>query len=84
MTESPSSAVSSSAAGAETRPNTCRTTRTAQIDPDGKLYPPFHDMMMLVEGNAAARPHHKAREHWRRGRDWTIKPPLKPRKSPAS
>jgi phosphatidylserine/phosphatidylglycerophosphate/cardiolipin synthase-like enzyme/uncharacterized membrane protein YdjX (TVP38/TMEM64 family) len=53
-----------------------------RIDPDGKPYPPFHDMMMLVEGDAAARLGDLARERWRRARGWTIKPPPEPQESP--
>ena len=39
-------------------------------DPSGKQYPPFHDLMMLVEGNAAARLGDLARERWRRAHGW--------------
>lgn len=46
-----------------------------RIDPDGKPYPPFHDMMMVVEGDAAARLGELARERWRRARGRRIKPP---------
>jgi phosphatidylserine/phosphatidylglycerophosphate/cardiolipin synthase-like enzyme/uncharacterized membrane protein YdjX (TVP38/TMEM64 family) len=46
-----------------------------RTDPDGKPYPPFHDMMMMVEGDAAARLGQLARERWRRARGWNIKPP---------
>jgi phosphatidylserine/phosphatidylglycerophosphate/cardiolipin synthase-like enzyme/uncharacterized membrane protein YdjX (TVP38/TMEM64 family) len=45
-----------------------------RTDPDGKPYPPFHDMMMLVEGQAAARLGELARERWRRAHGWRIKP----------
>ncbi|MFA5633255.1 MAG: phospholipase D-like domain-containing protein [Porticoccaceae bacterium] len=37
-----------------------------RIDSNGKAYPPFHDMMMLVEGIAARRLGELARERWRR------------------
>jgi phospholipase D1/2 len=47
-----------------------------RTDPAGKPYPPFHDMMMVVEGEAAARLGQLARERWRRARGWKIKPPL--------
>jgi len=46
-----------------------------RIDPDGKPYPPFHDLMMLVEGEAAARLGELARARWRRSHGWRIKPP---------
>lgn len=46
-----------------------------RIDPNGKPYPPFHDMMMLVEGATAARLGELARTRWRRARGWKIKPP---------
>jgi phosphatidylserine/phosphatidylglycerophosphate/cardiolipin synthase-like enzyme/uncharacterized membrane protein YdjX (TVP38/TMEM64 family) len=46
-----------------------------RIDPNGKAYPPFHDMMILVEGKVAARLGDLARERWRRARGWRIKPP---------
>lgn len=45
-----------------------------RIDPNGKPYPPFHDMMMLVEGRVAARLGDLARERWRRARGWRIEP----------
>jgi len=35
-------------------------------DPDGKPYPPFHDVQMLVDGDAAATLGQVARERWRR------------------
>ncbi|MFZ0792071.1 MAG: VTT domain-containing protein [Chromatiaceae bacterium] len=44
-----------------------------RIDPDGNSYPPFHDIMMLVEGSAAARLGDLARQRWRRARGWKIK-----------
>jgi len=46
-----------------------------RTDPDGKPYPPFHDMMMLVEGAVAGRLGELARERWRRARGRRIKPP---------
>jgi phospholipase D1/2 len=54
----------------EHKPNDPRRT-----DPDGQPYPPFHDMMMVVEGDAAACLGELARERWRRARGWKIKPP---------
>jgi phosphatidylserine/phosphatidylglycerophosphate/cardiolipin synthase-like enzyme/uncharacterized membrane protein YdjX (TVP38/TMEM64 family) len=53
-----------------------------RTDPNGKPYPPFHDLMMLVEGDAAARLGDLARERWRRARGWKIKPPSAPAQSP--
>ena len=37
-----------------------------RTDPDGKPYPPFHDAMMLVEGDAASALGDLARERWAR------------------
>jgi phosphatidylserine/phosphatidylglycerophosphate/cardiolipin synthase-like enzyme/uncharacterized membrane protein YdjX (TVP38/TMEM64 family) len=37
-----------------------------RTDPDGDRYPPFHDLMMLVEGPAAAALGELARERWAR------------------
>lgn len=47
-----------------------------RIDPNGKPYPPFHDMMMLVEGKIAARLGELARERWQRAHGWRITPPV--------
>ncbi len=46
-----------------------------RIDPDGKPYPPFHDMMMLVQGEAAAQLGEIARKRWKNARGWNIRPP---------
>ena len=46
-----------------------------RIDPNGKHYPPFHDMMVMLEGEAAARLGDLARERWRRARGWRVRPP---------
>lgn len=46
-----------------------------RIDPNGRPYPPFHDMMVMVEGEAAASLGELARERWRRARGWKIAPP---------
>jgi phospholipase D1/2 len=43
-----------------------------RVDPDGKPYPPFHDMMMLVEGPVATKLGDLARDRWRRARGWRI------------
>jgi phosphatidylserine/phosphatidylglycerophosphate/cardiolipin synthase-like enzyme/uncharacterized membrane protein YdjX (TVP38/TMEM64 family) len=45
-----------------------------RVDPNGKAYPPFHDLMMVVEGDAASRLGDLARERWRRAHGWRIKP----------
>lgn len=37
-----------------------------RVDPDGKPYPPFHDLQMAVDGDAAAALAELARERWRR------------------
>ncbi len=36
-----------------------------RIDPDGKAYPPFHDMQLVVEGEVARALGELARERWR-------------------
>lgn len=36
-----------------------------RVDPDGEPYPPFHDVQMLVDGEAAAALGELARERWR-------------------
>jgi phosphatidylserine/phosphatidylglycerophosphate/cardiolipin synthase-like enzyme len=46
-----------------------------RVDPNGKPYPPFHDLMVMVEGDAAAGLGDLARERWRRARGWRLKPP---------
>jgi phospholipase D1/2 len=53
-----------------------------RTDPGGKPYPPFHDVMMMVEGDAAACLGQLARERWRRARGWKIKPPAGVERSP--
>jgi len=53
-----------------------------RIDPDGKTYPPFHDMMMLVEGVVASKLGELARERWRRACGRKIKPPAYAQQSP--
>jgi phosphatidylserine/phosphatidylglycerophosphate/cardiolipin synthase-like enzyme/uncharacterized membrane protein YdjX (TVP38/TMEM64 family) len=35
-----------------------------RVDPDGKPYPPFHDMQMVVDGSAARALGQLARERW--------------------
>ncbi len=51
-------------------PNDCR-----RRDPNGKDYPPFHDMMLLVQGKAAVRLGELARERWKRACGWNIRAP---------
>ncbi|MEJ2423506.1 MAG: VTT domain-containing protein [Candidatus Thiodiazotropha sp.] len=43
-------------------------------DPNGKPYQPFHDLMMLVEGQVAAKLGDLARERWRRSGGRRIAP----------
>ena len=43
-----------------------RIDDSRRVDPDGKSYPPFHDVQMLVDGDAAAALGELARERWRR------------------
>ena len=35
-----------------------------RVDPDGKTYPPFHDVQMIVDGEAASALGELARERW--------------------
>lgn len=44
-----------------------------RTDPDGRSYPPFHDVMMMVEGPIAKRLGDLARERWRRAHGWNIR-----------
>ncbi|MGD2073878.1 MAG: VTT domain-containing protein [Gammaproteobacteria bacterium] len=44
-------------------------------DPEGRPYPPYHDVMMLVEGEAAARLGDLARTRWRRSLGRKLRPP---------
>ena len=44
-------------------------------DPYGKPYPPFHDMMLLVEGDVAARLGALARQRWHRSGGKRVNPP---------
>ncbi len=53
-----------------------------RTDPNGKPYPPFHDLMMVVTGPAAARLGELARERWRRAHGWKLKPPAELDSSP--
>lgn len=44
-------------------------------DAAGNPYPPFHDVMVCVDGEAAARLGDLARERWRRARGRRVRPP---------
>lgn len=46
-----------------------------RTDPNGEAYPPFHDMMMMVEGDVAKRLGDLARDRWRRARGREIDTP---------
>lgn len=46
-----------------------------RIDPDGKTYPPFHDVQMVVDGDCAQALGELARERWQRATDETISSP---------
>lgn len=50
-------------------------------DPYGKPYPPFHDMMLLVEGDAAARLGELARQRWQRSGGRRVAPPERMKES---
>ena len=43
-----------------------------RIDPDGKPYPPFHDVQMVVDGDTAKALGELARERWQRATRETI------------
>ena len=43
-----------------------------RVDPDGKPYPPFHDVQMLVDGDAAAALGELARKRWLRATEEEI------------
>ncbi|MGD2117997.1 MAG: VTT domain-containing protein [Chromatiales bacterium] len=53
-----------------------------RLDPNGKPYAPFHDMMMLVEGEVAASLGELVRRRWRRSRGWRIPRLAKRKDSP--
>lgn len=54
----------------EHRPDDPRRTR-----PDGSRYGPFHDVQVIVEGEAAAALGDLARERWKRATGRTLEPP---------
>ncbi|MGH8168404.1 MAG: phospholipase D-like domain-containing protein, partial [Woeseiaceae bacterium] len=43
-----------------------RPQHAARVDPDDKPYPPFHDIQMLVDGDAARRLAEIAAERWKK------------------
>ncbi len=43
-----------------------RPDETRRVDPGGEPYPPFHDVQMMVDGEAAAALGELARNRWRR------------------
>lgn len=45
-----------------------------RVDPDGKPYPPFHDLMLAVDGPAAAAIGELARERWFHATGRLLKP----------
>lgn len=49
-----------------------------RVNPDGNLYPPFHDVQMLVDGEAAAALGELARQRWQRATGKQLRP-LRPR-----
>lgn len=51
--------------------------------PDGVPYPPFHDVMMMVDGDAARALGDLARERWRRATGEELAPPPPPPASAA-
>ena len=65
-------AASTSPCAAGTRASTPPRTRAAW--PTSKPYPPFHDVMMAVDGDAARALGELARERWRAATGQTLKP----------
>lgn len=66
---------------------TCRRWDTIEHAPDsvhrtmqGTPYPPFHDVMMAVEGNAARALGELVRERWIHATGETLQPPSQPRR----
>ncbi|MBL8268237.1 VTT domain-containing protein [Steroidobacter sp.] len=66
---------------------TCRRWDTNAHSPDnehrnvkGAAYPPFHDLMMAVEGDAARALGDLVRERWRKATGDTLRPPAKQRR----
>ncbi len=46
-----------------------------RIDPDNELYPPFHDMQMMVDGEAAKSLAELARQRWQKATGQHLDPP---------
>lgn len=46
-----------------------------RIDPDNELYPPFHDMQMMVDGEAAKSLAELARDRWQKATGQQLDPP---------
>ncbi len=66
---------------------TCRRWDTNDHSPDnehrhvkGTAYPPFHDLMMAVEGDAARSLGDLVRERWRKATGETLRPPAAQRR----
>ncbi|MFC4309581.1 VTT domain-containing protein [Steroidobacter flavus] len=66
---------------------TCRRWDTNDHSPDnqhrhvkGAAYPPFHDLMMAVEGEAAGSLGDLVRERWRKATGETLRPPAEQRR----
>lgn len=66
---------------------TCRRWDTNEHSPSnefrnvkGTAYPPFHDLMMAVEGDAARRLGDLVRERWRKATGETLRPPAAQRR----
>ncbi|MDT8387788.1 MAG: VTT domain-containing protein [Thiogranum sp.] len=55
-----------------------RLDEPLRVNPQGKPYPPFHDVQMLVDGDAAAALGQLARERWRRVSDLEPRAPQLP------
>ncbi|PKN30733.1 MAG: hypothetical protein CVU64_01935 [Deltaproteobacteria bacterium HGW-Deltaproteobacteria-21] len=53
-----------------------------RVDPNGKLYGPFHDVQMAVDGEAARALGDLVRARWHRARGKVIRPPEKPGSDP--
>jgi phosphatidylserine/phosphatidylglycerophosphate/cardiolipin synthase-like enzyme/uncharacterized membrane protein YdjX (TVP38/TMEM64 family) len=53
-----------------------------RIDPTGVPYPPFHDVQMAVDGEAAAVLGDLVRERWRRATGQRLRPPKTRRRNP--
>ncbi len=57
----------------DTREHAAREPR--RVDPEGKPYPPFHDVQMVVDAAAAGAVADRARERWYRATGETLQPP---------